>query len=111
MSRFWLSYLRVPWLTLGLLLAITVALGLRAAEVPIDSSVEALVVEGDPDRVFFDTFQKHFDSHEFLVVALDTHRVFTQRNLSTLADLTENLIALKRSVIPLPNSTLNQSIG
>lgn len=91
MSRFWLNYLRAPWLTLGLLSAITVALGLRAAEVPIDSSVEALVVEGDPDRVFFDTFQEHFDSHEFLVVAMSSYRVFTTRNLSALADLTQSL--------------------
>jgi predicted RND superfamily exporter protein len=94
MSRFWLSYLRAPWLTLGLLSAVTVALGLRAAEVPIDSSVEALVVEGDPDRVFFDAFQDHFESHEFLVVAMSSHRIFTARNLSSLADLTESLKAV-----------------
>ena len=87
----WLAYLDHPWLTLLVIALITGLLGARAARVPFDTSLESLVVENDPDRVFFDTFRDHFDSGEFVVVALERLRIFTHDNLTRLAHLTDRL--------------------
>jgi len=87
----WLVYLDHPWLTLLVIALITGLLGARAARVPFDTSLESLVVEDDPDRVFFDTFRDHFDSGEFVVVALERLRIFSHDNLTLLARLTDRL--------------------
>jgi len=90
----WLAYLDHPWLTLLVIGVVTLFLGTQAARVPFDTSLESLVVENDPDRVFFEQLEDHFDTGEFVVVALEGQRIFTHDNLTLLAQLTNHLAAI-----------------
>ena len=78
MGGFYAYLMRHPKRFLALLLLITAALAVPAARIRIDSSVEGLIMEEDPDRVFFDRVKEIFGNDEILVV-----RWWTRRRYST----------------------------
>ena len=102
MNAFYAFLLKYPKTWLALLLLITVVLTLPAARIRIDSSIEGLMLEDDPDRVFFDQVREIFGNDEVLVVALvDKETIFKPGSLQKvrrISDEAQDLDGVERVI-------------
>jgi hypothetical protein len=92
MRTFYGFLLRYPKLVLAILLLVTAALAVPAARIRIDSSIEGLMLESDPDRVFFDGVREIFGNDEVLVVALVADQtIFLPESLRKIRRISEEM--------------------
>lgn len=81
--------MRHRWLALGSLVAATCVLGVFAARVGIDNSVDVWFVEGDPTLATYKQFQDTFGNDEVVAIAVvDSKGVWRAPTLNRLYDLT-----------------------
>ncbi len=87
------------------LILITVLLGYFYAKLPVDTSVESLIIENDPDLAFYEEFKGQFGEDEFLVVGFESPKIFSTGFLEQIASLTVELEAIHgvKEVISLTN--------
>jgi hypothetical protein len=95
--------LYAPKLTAAVILAITAALGFYAQSYRIDSSMEMLLAEGDPDRAYYAEVERIFGSEEVTMVGVFADDVFARATLEKTDRLTRELEALEgvRQVVSL----------
>ena len=94
-----------PFLYLAILLSITGFLGYFYVTLPTDTSVESLIIENDPDLVFYEKFKKQFGEDEFLVVGFSAPDVFAEDILQFIKEQTVKIEALDevKEVVSLTN--------
>ena len=101
--RGWIGIsLRAPRLTIVVIAAVTVVLGVFAAHIRVDSAIENLLPSDDPDRRYYETVRAVFGSEEATVIGLFGD-VFTPETLATIDRLSRRLAELDgvREVISL----------
>ena len=102
MRAFYGFLLNHPKLVLAVLFLITAALAVPAARIRIDSSIEGLMLEGDPDRVFFDGVREIFGNDEVLVVALvakeTIFRPESLRKIQRISDEMQDMDGVERVI-------------
>jgi hydrophobe/amphiphile efflux-3 (HAE3) family protein len=80
-----------PLVTGGLLVLVTVALGLQIPRLRIDESAEGLMVEHDPARRFYEQMKERFGSDNLTIVLVQADDVFAPAVLDVVRRLTEGL--------------------
>ncbi len=90
----WTIPQRYPRVTLLLIGAITLGLGFFAARFRVDSAVDQLLPEHDPDGAYYETVRRAFGSEEIAVVGLFADDVFAAKTLARIDRLTRELSAM-----------------
>jgi len=85
---------RWPRATLAALAAITLAAGVVASGVRIDSAIETLLPEHNEERRFVDEIHEEFGDEEITVVAVFADDVFAPATLAKVADLSTKFAAI-----------------
>lgn len=80
-----------PRTYLLLLVLITAFFGYFYAKLPVDTSVESLIIENDPDLAFYEAFKQQFGEDEFLVVGFESPDMFTADFLAKIEQFTVEL--------------------
>jgi len=72
---------------------------------PVETSVESLIMENDPDLVFYEDYKREFGEDEFIIVAFSSDNIFTPEMLKEIHGLTLKLEAVKevKEVISITN--------
>lgn len=78
-------------LYLAFLILLTAFFGYFYAKLPVETSVESLIIENDPDLEFYENFKDQFGEDEFLVVGYESPRMFTDEFLERVDSLTMDL--------------------
>ena len=78
-------------LYLAFLILLTGFFGYFYAKLPVETSVESLIIENDPDLEFYENFKDQFGEDEFLVVGYESPRMFTDEFLERVDSLTMDL--------------------
>ena len=96
---------RHPFLYLALLVVLTGFFGYYYATLPTETSVESLVIDDDPDLLFYESFKEQFGEDEILVIGFAAEDVFEPRVVRFLLDQTERLEAIEgvAEVVSLAN--------
>ncbi len=92
-ARFQELLLRRRWWVLGGFLVIALGTGWFYPQLRFESSVEAMVLEDDPDLQALRRFEAVFGSDETMLVALRAPDIFTTRFLTDLEALRERIAA------------------
>jgi predicted RND superfamily exporter protein len=94
---------RVPWVVVGVTLAITAVLGYFGARIRVDSAVENLLPEGNADRLYYEGVRKAFGSEEATVIGFFADDVFAPHRIATIDRLSRDLAKIDgvREVISL----------
>jgi uncharacterized protein len=95
-----------PKLVLSVLAVVTVFLGYYARQIRIDSSIDGLLREGDPEKQYYDQIRKTFGSDDVVVVAIVADSVYTPGALQKIDRLTQELrkIPEVKSVLSMTNA-------
>ncbi|OHB25375.1 MAG: hypothetical protein A2X84_09110 [Desulfuromonadaceae bacterium GWC2_58_13] len=106
--RFLVNYPKAIVSVLGIL---TVLGGVGYSRLPIETSVESLIIENDPDLLFYEKFKSQFGEDEFLVVAFAGPEIFSASTLAWIAEKNEELEGIKevREVVSL--TTVEDIVG
>jgi len=96
-------HLRAPRITLLLIAVITLALGVSARTIQVDSAIENLLPRDDPDHDFYHQARRTFGSEEATVIGLFSADVFSPEALAAIDRLSTELggIAGVREVLSL----------
>lgn len=97
--------IKFPKTLVFIILIFSLACGFLYSRLPVETSVESLIIENDPDLLFYEKFKEQFGEDEFLVVAFSNPRIFSEETLTWIAEQTESLekIAEVREVVSLTN--------
>lgn len=96
---------RYPFVYLGLLVVLTGFFGYYYATLPTETSVESLVIDDDPDLLFYEQFKEQFGEDEILVIGFAAEDVLAPKVVRFLLDQTARLEALEgvADVVSLAN--------
>src|SRR5262245_29315949 len=91
---------------LFLLSVVTLFLGYHARQIRIDSSIDRLLREGDPEKQYYDNIRKVFGGDDVAVVAIVADTVYTPHTLQKIERLTQELRRIRdvRSVLSMTNA-------
>ncbi len=111
MRRFADFVLSHPRSVLITLLAITLGLGAAATRLQIDPSVENMILEDDPDLVFYRSFLERFGSDELIVVGFRSADLFSAQSLQRIQDVSDALEAIPDIDKVISLSNVNRIAG
>lgn len=96
---------RHPCLYLSIIILITIGCAFLYSKLPVETSVESLIMEDDPDLLFHNDFKEQFGEDEFLVAAFSDPDIFTPDFLRFIERLTGQLEDIEevREVVSLTN--------
>lgn len=112
MQRLSALIVRRPWLILAIIFLLTGFFANYARHIRIDSSVENLLPQSDPENQYYEDIRRLFGSDEVGVIALITDNIYTPQTLEKLQRLTnaiakvdgvEKVISLTTAVDPVAN--------
>ncbi len=93
MYRLFDSYVKLlftrPRLILVLLLLVTGISTVLLLRLPVETSIESLIIEDDPDLDFYNHYKEQFGEDEFLVVAFRNPEIFSPTYLRFINHLTK----------------------
>ncbi len=94
-----------PWLYLALLLFLTGIAGYFYATLPIETSVESLIIDNDPDLLFYEEFKEQFGEDEVLIVGFKHDKIISPEILSFIKEKTRQLETIPeiKEVVSLTN--------
>lgn len=94
---------RAPRLTLLAVVSITLVFGFFARSIRVDSSIENLLPDNDPDRLYYEEIKEVFGDEEITVVGVFADDVFHPSTLAEIDRLSREIEALDgvREVISL----------
>ena len=97
--------LRFPKWFSFLIIAVTCISAWMLSLLPVETSVESLIMENDPDLVFYETYKKEFGEDEFIIVAFSSDNIFTPEMLKEIHSLTLKLEAVEevKEIISITN--------
>ncbi|WP_321532663.1 MMPL family transporter [uncultured Desulfuromonas sp.] len=75
------------------------------ATLPTETSVESLIIDDDPDLIFYETFKEQFGEDEFLVVGFQHQDLFSPNVLATIKEQTDKVEKIDevKEVVSLTN--------
>ncbi len=75
------------------------------SQLPIETSVESMILENDPDLIFYEKFKEQFGEDEFIVVAYTSSALFSPEMLKEIDHLTKQLELIDevKEVVSLTN--------
>ncbi len=96
---------RYAWLYLLFLILLTSVASFFASTLPVETSLESLILENDSDLLFYEKFKEQFGEDEFLVIGFNAPDVFSPDILQFIKLQTAKLEALAevREIISLTN--------
>jgi hypothetical protein len=96
---------RYPFLYLAALVLLTGFFSYYYATLPTETSVESLVIDDDPDLVFYESFKEQFGEDEILVIGFSARDVFDPAVIGFVFEQTQRLEAIDgvASVLSLAN--------
>ncbi|MEJ2200098.1 MAG: hypothetical protein P8X63_03655, partial [Desulfuromonadaceae bacterium] len=102
---------KYPLHYLTVLVLLTGLFGYFYAQLPVETSVESLIIENDPDLLFYEKFKAQFGEDEFLVVAFTGPEIFSAETLTWIAQKNDELESIEevREVVSL--TTVEEIIG
>lgn len=100
-----------PLLYLAVLLALTGFFTYFYITLPTETSVESLVIEDDPDLVFYETFKDQFGEDEFLVVGFSAPDIFAPDVLAYIEKQTQRLKQITEVDDVVSLSTVEDFVG
>ncbi|MBI4516975.1 MAG: MMPL family transporter [Deltaproteobacteria bacterium] len=102
----WARWLRYPLAVLAANLLMTAALGLFAARIEIESSLESVLPAGDPEIAYYAGVRAAFGSDDVAVVGLLAPDIFASATLAKIASLTEAIAGIEgvERVLSLTNA-------
>lgn len=89
MERIYHVILHRPKLTLLLLALVTAFFAYHARFIQIDSSIESLLPQNDPEKQYYNDVRRLFGSEDVAVVGLITDNIYTPQTLQKIKRLTE----------------------
>lgn len=106
MDRFYRFVINRPWFILGSILFLTGVLGYYASHIRIDSSIESLLPQDDPEKQYYNDVRRLFGSEDVAVVGLITDNIYTPHTLQKITRLTEEFKKIPeiKSVFSLTNA-------
>ncbi len=91
MARILTLPVRRPRLVLLLLALVTAAFAFEATHVQLNSSIENLLPDNDPDRLFYDEIKRTFGSDEAGIIAVFAEDVFAPATLAKIAEVSRRI--------------------
>ncbi len=86
-----------PWLTLGMLLILTVSVGYFSKDFRLDASADTLVLENDSALRYYRSISARYDSEDYLIITYTPDKgLFSKTILADLADLRQELKLIER---------------
>lgn len=106
MERLYRLVVHRPKLIVSFLVLLTAFFAYHAQHIRIDSSIESLLPQGDPEKQYYDEVRQLFGSDDVAVIGLVADNVYTPQILQKIKRLTEELrkIPEVRSVVSLTNA-------
>ncbi|MBI3246649.1 MAG: MMPL family transporter [Deltaproteobacteria bacterium] len=106
MERIYRVILHRPKLILFFLALVTVFFAYHARFIRIDSSIESLLPQDDPEKQYYNDVRRLFGSEDVAVVGLITDNIYTPQTLQKIKRLTEEFkkIPEVKSVFSLSNA-------
>ena len=102
---------RYPFLYLSVLLLLTGCFGYYYATLPTETSVESLVIDKDPDLVFYETFKEQFGEDKILVIGFSAVDVFEPTVIRFILEQTQQLEGLDGVADVLSLANVDDFIG
>ena len=102
---------RYPLLYLSVLVILTGIFGYYYATLPTETSVESLVIDNDPDLVFYETFKEQFGEDEILVIGFSAADVFEPTVIRFILEQTRRLEELDGVADVLSLANVDDFIG
>lgn len=106
MDRFYGLIVRRPKLTLLLIALLTAFFAFHARHIQLDSSIESLLPEEDPEKEYYEEVRRLYGSDEIIVVGLVADTVYRPETLKKIARITEKIREMPevKSVASLTNA-------
>jgi predicted RND superfamily exporter protein len=102
---------RHPFLYLSVLILLTGFFGYYYFTLPTETSVESLIIDNDPDLVFYETFKEQFGEDEILVIGFSAEDVFDPTVISFILEQTQRLEELEGVADVLSLANVDDFIG
>ena len=102
---------RYPFLYLSVLVILTGIFGYYYATLPTETSVESLIIDNDPDLVFYETFKEQFGEDEILVIGFSAADVFEPTVIRFILEQTQRLEELDGLADVLSLANVDDFIG
>ncbi len=102
---------RYPLLYLSVLVILTGIFGYYYATLPTETSVESLIIDNDPDLVFYETFKEQFGEDEILVIGFSAADVLEPTVISFILEQTRRLEELDGVADVLSLANVDDFIG
>ena len=98
--------IRRPWPILTVIFLLTLFFAYHARHIRIDSSLDSLLPEGDPEKHYYEEVRRLFGSDDVAVIAVITDNIYTPHTLQKIHRLTEEFrkIPEVKSVLSLTNA-------
>lgn len=94
---------RFPRTVVAVIAAVTLGFGVVATEIRVNSSVDNLLPQDDPERIYYEEVKRVFGSDEAGVIAVFADDVFAPSTIAKIAALSKDLTAVEgvREVLSL----------
>ncbi len=102
---------RWPFWYLSALLLLTLFFGYFYVTLPIETSVESLIIDNDPDLVFYETYKEQFGEDEVLVIGFSAEDVFEPQVVRFIIEQTARLEELDGVVDVLSLTNVEDFVG
>lgn len=100
-----------PFLYLTVLVLLTGFFGYYYATLPTETSVESLIIDDDPDLVFYETFKEQFGEDEILIIGFSAEDVFEPEVIRFVIEQTQRLQELDGVADVLSLANVDDFIG
>lgn len=102
---------RLPFLYLAALILLTGFFSYFYVTLPTETSVESLIIDNDPDLVFYETYKEQFGEDEILVIGFSVADVFDPQVIRFIIEQTTRLEDLDGVVDVLSLTNVDDFIG
>ena len=102
---------RLPFLYLAILFLLSGFFSYYYVTLPTETSVESLIIDNDPDLVFYETFKEQFGEDEILVIGFSAKDVFDPVVINFVIEQTQRLEELDGVVDVLSLANVDDFIG
>ncbi len=74
-----------------ILLVLTALAGSLLKQLPVETSVESLIMEDDPDLLFYEKYKKQFGEDEFIIIGFAHEKIFSPEFLAEIDAVTKEI--------------------
>ena len=93
--------IRRPWPILVVIFLLTLFFAYHARHIHIDSSLDNLLPDNDPERQYYNDVVRLFGSENVAVIGILADNIYTPQTLEKIQRLTDEFVKFLRSRVPL----------